>query len=146
MAGIPGLLAPAISPSPDAVPFWEAARRHELHLPFCGACQRYFFYPRTLCPNCGSRDVHWRPASGRGRIYTFCIQYHNSVPGLHTAVPFVTAIVQLEEGPRLMSFLIEVDPDPEAISCDMTVQVAFLDLVNGQSLPVFRPTASGPSQ
>lgn len=133
------LLQPQVSPSPDAVPFWEAANQHELRLPFCGACERFFFYPRTLCPHCGSRNVQWRSASGRGTLYTFCIQYRNPVPGLRTAVPFVTAIVQLAEGPRMMSFLVGVDPSPEAITCDMPIMVDFLDLDSGQSLPVFRP-------
>lgn len=139
MAEIGTLLAPTVSPSPDALPFWEAAKRHELLLPFCAACDRHFFYPRTLCPHCGSRNVQWRTATGRGRLYTFCIQYRNSVPGLQGAVPFVTAMVQLDEGPRLMTFLVGVDPDPATISCDMPVQVDFLDLESGHSLPVFRP-------
>jgi uncharacterized OB-fold protein len=133
------LLSPAISPSPDAAAFWEAAHRHELIVPFCESCLNYFFYPRTLCPTCGSRDIGWRAASGRGRIYTFCIQYTNPVPGLSGAVPFVTVLVQLDEGPRLMSILIGVDPDPRAISCEMPVQVDFLDLADGHTLPVFRP-------
>lgn len=133
------LLQPPLSPSPDALPFWRATDRHELRLPFCGACGRFFFYPRTLCPFCGSRDVQWRSASGRGTLYTFCIQYRNPIPGLTTAVPFVTAIVQLAEGPRMMSFLVGVDPSPEAIECDMPVVVDFLDLDAGHSLPVFRP-------
>lgn len=133
------LLAPEISPSPDAVPFWTAAKRHELQLPFCGACRQYFFYPRTLCPRCGSRDVQWRITSGRATLYTFCIQYRNSVPGLQAAAPFVTAIVDLEDGPRMMTFLIGIEPNPELISCGMPVAVDFLDLPHGQSLPVFRP-------
>ncbi|GAB3042843.1 OB-fold domain-containing protein [Parafrigoribacterium mesophilum] len=142
MADIQSLLAPSISPAPEAAPFWEAADRHELLLPFCGTCEQFFFYPRTLCPVCGSRDVQWRPASGRGRLYTFCIQYRNSVPGLEKAVPFVTAMVQLDEGPRLMTFLIGIEPDPKAIVCDMPVELDFLDLHGGHSLPVFRPARS----
>lgn len=142
MAAIQSLLAPAVSPAPEAAPFWEAADRHELLLPFCGACEQFFFYPRTLCPVCGSRDVQWRRASGRGRLYTFCIQYRNSVPGLENAVPFVTAIVQLDEGPRLMTFLIGIEPDPKAIACDIPVELDFLDLQGGHSLPVFRPARS----
>ena len=68
MAAIESLLAPPISPAPEAVPFWEAADRHELLLPFCGECEHFFFYPRALCPDCGSRDVQWRVASGRARL------------------------------------------------------------------------------
>ena len=53
---VPGL-QPVISPSPEAMPFWEAATQHRLELPFCRACDAAFFYPRPLCPTCGSRDV-----------------------------------------------------------------------------------------
>ena len=79
---------------------------------------------------------------GASSPLTFCIQYRNSVPGLEKAVPFVTAIVQLEEGPRLMTFLIGIEPDPKVISCDMEVELGFLDLESGHSLPVFRPARS----
>jgi uncharacterized OB-fold protein len=130
---------PAISPSPDALAFWDAAKRHELALPYCLVCQRYFFYPRSLCPSCGSRDLQWRRATGRGTLYTFCIQHQSALPGFREATPFVTAIVTLDEGPRLMALLVDVVPTPDAIHCDMPVEVAFVGNVDGQSLPVFRP-------
>jgi uncharacterized OB-fold protein len=133
---------PTISPSPDAAPFWEAARRHELALPWCTACEAFFFYPRTHCPACGSRAIEWRAASGRGRVYTFCIHYHSALPGFGDAVPFVTAIVELEEGPRLMTFLTDVAPEPGAISCGMPVEVDFVDREDGTVLPVFRPAGA----
>jgi uncharacterized OB-fold protein len=130
---------PTVLPSPDAAPYWEAARRHELVLPYCEAGDGFFFYPRTACPTCGSRDLGWRRASGRGRIHSFCIQHANRLPGLSDAVPFVTIIVELEEGPRMMSILVEVEPDPTHVRCELPVEVAFLDLDDGQALPVFRP-------
>jgi uncharacterized OB-fold protein len=132
------LPTPPILPSPDAAPFWEAARRHELVLPYCEAGDGYFFYPRTACPTCGSRDVGWRPASGRGRIHTFTIQPASRVPGYADVGPFVTVVVELEEGPRMMSILVDVQPDPEHVRCDLPVEVAFLDQPDGESLPVFR--------
>src|SRR5690606_35079904 len=107
--------------------------------PFCLACQAFFFYPRPHCPRCGTRSLEWRPCSGRGRVYTFCIQHQTSVPGLQALVPFVTAIVELAEGPRLMTILVDVAPDPNAVRCDMPVEVAFRALPDGQTLPVFRP-------
>jgi uncharacterized OB-fold protein len=130
---------PHILPSPDAAPFWEACRRRELHLPYCPACAGFFFYPRTLCPSCGSRAVEWRRTSGRGRLHAFCIHHHSPLPELRDAVPFVTALVELEEGPRLMSALAGIDPDPAAIRCEMPLEVAFEELPDGQPLPVFRP-------
>ena len=125
-----------ISPSPDAGPFWEACARGELALPFCTACADFFFYPRAVCPRCGSRDIEWRRASGRGRLHTFCIQHQTPLPDFRDRTPFVTAIVELEEGPRMMTLLVDVEPDPAAIRCDMPVEVAFRD-----GLPTFRPAA-----
>lgn len=129
----------ALSPAPEALPFWEAANRHELVLPFCVTCRRFFFYPRPLCPRCGARNLDWRRCTGQGQVYTYCVQYQTSVPGLTGAVPFVTVIVELAEGPRMMSILVDVTPDPTAVRCGMPVEVAFVDRPDGQSLPVFRP-------
>lgn len=132
---------PPLSPSPDALPFWQAANRHELRLPYCLECRAFFFYPRPRCPRCGAGPVDWRRCSGRGRVYTYCIQYQTAVPGLEQAVPFVTAIIELDEGPRLMSFLVDVAPNPDSVRCDMPVEVTFISLPDGQNLPVFRPAA-----
>lgn len=132
-----GLPAPAVSPSPDALPFWEACRRHELVLPYCAACQRCFFYPRALCPRCGSRDVSWRQSAGQGHVYTFCVQYTSRLPGFADALPFITAIVELAEGVRLTTFLTGVAP--AAARCGMPVEVTFTDLPGGEVLPVFQP-------
>jgi uncharacterized OB-fold protein len=137
------LLQPTVLPSPDAIPFWDAAAAHRLEIPRCNACSTYFFYPRVLCPQCGSRDVGWAVCRGTGILYSFCIQYQSTVPGLEGAVPFVTALVDLDEGPRLMSFLVGVPPDPAEISCGIAVRVDFHDLEGGRTIPVFRPV--GPS-
>jgi uncharacterized protein len=130
---------PPLSPSPDATQFWESCARRELALPFCASCEDFFFYPRTVCPECGSRDISWRTVTGRGRLHTFCIQYQSALPGFANAVPFVTAIVELEEGPRMMTLLTEVEPDPAAIRCGMPVEVAFAELDDRGVLPAFRP-------
>ena len=135
-------MRPPISPSPDALPFWDGARRRELVLPWCRRCVAHFFYPRTACPRCGSRDLDWRGVSGRGRVYTFSIQHQSRLPGLADATPFVTAIVELEEGPRLMTILVDVEPDPAAVRCEMPVEVSFLEVDDGNVLPVFRPAAA----
>jgi uncharacterized OB-fold protein len=118
----------------DADPFWEAAARRELHLPWCVPCESPFFYPRTLCPRCGSRELEWRRASGRGRLHAFCIQHVTPLEALRDAVPFVTALVELDEGPRMLSRLVGVEPDPAAIRCEMPLVVDFEG-----GLPVFRP-------
>lgn len=133
------LPCPVVSPSPDAAPFWEAASRGRLVLPFCRACREHFFYPRSLCPNCGSREIEWVPASGRGEVYSFCIHHVTAIRELQEALPFVTALVTLDEGPRMMAYLVGVAPEPEAIRCGMRVQVTFIEGAGGQGVPAFRP-------
>lgn len=130
---------PPISPSPDAEPFWDGARRRELVLPWCNRCEAHFFYPRTACPTCGSRDLDWRRASGRGRVHTFTVQSGSRLPGFADAGPFVTIIVELEEGPRMMSLLTGVEPDVAHVHCEMPVVVDFIEVDGGNLLPVFRP-------
>jgi uncharacterized protein len=134
-------LQPVVSPAPDAAPFWEAAARHELLLPSCTACDSAFFYPRILCPRCGSRDLEWSTASGAGTLYSFCVHYQSSELGLSDAVPFATALVDLDEGPRLMAFLVGVPDDPELIEVGAPLTVEFHDLAVGHTVLAFRPSS-----
>jgi uncharacterized OB-fold protein len=124
-------------PSPETRPFWDACKRHELMLPYCKACAEFFFYPRQFCPKCFSWDIEWRPCSGRGTVYTFAIQYRPQMPGF--TPPYVTAIVQLEEGPRLMTNIVGVDATAENVRCDMAVEVTWEDISDEIALPLFRP-------
>ena len=128
-------------PSPETRPFWEGCKRHELWLPYCPRCLRFFWYPRDFCPRCFAWEVEWRRASGRGKVYTFAIHYRAFHPAWEREVPFVTAIVELEEGVRLYTQLVGVDPDPKHIRCDMPVEVVFEDVSEEISLPKFRPLA-----
>jgi hypothetical protein len=128
---------PIPQPSPETERFWEGCRRHQLWLPYCLRCEAFYFYPRAFCPRCFGWEVEWRQASGRGTLYTYAIQYRAQVPGLQA--PYVTAIVQLDEGPRMMSNLVGVEPDPEQIRCDMPLEVTFEDLSDEISLPLWRP-------
>jgi hypothetical protein len=99
-----------------------------------------YFYPRPLCPACLSRRVRWVDASGRGRLHTFVIN-HRPPRGFPVAAPFVIGIVELEEGPRMMSHIVGVTPDPAALRCDMPLEVVFEDLTAEITLPKFRPRA-----
>jgi len=130
---------PLPQPSPETQPYWDGCRRHELWLPYCPPCRRFFFYPRPFCPHCFAWDIEWRQASGRGKLYSYAIQYRPQGPGFENEVPYITAIVELEEGPRLMTNLVGVEPDPAAIRCDMPVEVVFEDVNEKVSLPKFRP-------
>jgi uncharacterized protein len=126
-------------PTPETQRFWDGCKKHELWLPFCSSCNDYFFYPRPFCPRCFSWNVEWKQASGKGTLYTFAIQYRPQAPGFQP--PYVTAIVQLNEGPRLMTNLLVDDPEPGKIECDTPVEVVFEDVSEEISLPMFRPVA-----
>ena len=126
------------TPTPESTSFWEGTKRRELRLQHCEDCQRFYFYPRSLCRYCWSRNVQWRTVSGRGRLHTFTVNYragrHSPFPG-----PFVIAIIELDEGPRLMSNLVGVEADPGVLRCDMPVEVVFEDISDEITLPRFRP-------
>ncbi len=130
---------PVPVPSPETRPFWEGCKRHELWLPYCPRCQHFFWYPRDFCPRCFAWEVEWRRASGRGKVYTFAVHFRAFHPAWEKEVPFVTAIVELEEGVRLYTQLVEVEPDPRKLRCDMPVEVVFEDITEEISLPKFRP-------
>ncbi|HEX5940153.1 MAG TPA: Zn-ribbon domain-containing OB-fold protein [Dehalococcoidia bacterium] len=130
---------PVPSPSPEAEPYWKAAREHKLNLPFCSVCSEFFWFPRPFCPKCFSWGIEWRSVSGKGKLYTYAIQYRPQMPGFESELPYITAIVELDEGPRLMTNLVEVDADPAVIKCDMPVEVVFAEINDELALPKFRP-------
>jgi uncharacterized OB-fold protein len=131
-------LQPVISPAPDAEQFWGALREHRLELPYCDDCDSAFFYPRAICPRCGSRAIRWVRSNGKGTLYSFCVQYRSAIPGL-TSSPFVTALVDLDEGPRMMGFLVGVPDDPDLIRCGIEVLAEFLEVADGRTVVSFRP-------
>jgi uncharacterized protein len=125
-------------PTPETAQFWDGCAVGELRLQFCSRCETYFFYPRPACPTCGLTDqVSWRVASGHGTLHSYVIS-HLSAPGFEPGVPIVIAIVALAEGPRMMSNIIGIDPDPELLVLDMPVTVGFAQRGDGY-VPVFSP-------
>jgi uncharacterized OB-fold protein len=126
--------------TPESRPFWDAVRRHELRLQYCGGCDRWVFYPRAVCPGCLSAGLEWRLVSGRGTLHTFTVVYRG-LKNFPLGPPYVIAIVALDEGPRLMTNLVGVDPDPARIRIGMPVEVAFDDVGPDATLPRFRPRA-----
>ena len=119
-------------------PYWDAARRGELHLQRCAACGERPFPPRTHCPQCGSGSLEWSAMSGRATVYTFTVARRPPHPVFASRCPFVVAVLELEEGPRMISNVIDVDPD--AMHVGMAVEVAFDPLDDSHvMLPVFRP-------
>ena len=118
--------------------FWDATEEDRLELPRCTACDTVIWYPRERCPECGSDSVEWFEASGRGEVYSFSVT--RRMPGRWGKhVPFVLAYVELEEGPRLMTNI--VDCDPEAVEVGQAVEVVFHETEEGTKLPRFRPVS-----
>lgn len=129
-------------PLPTTQPYWDAAQRGELQFQRCGDCRTAFLYPRICCPACGSASLAWEKASGRASLYSYVIN-HLAAPGFAEDVPHVIAIVQLEEGPRMLSNIMGVPPVPEKLPLDMPLALAFEDR-SGQQVPVFRPAEGAP--
>ena len=117
--------------------WWEALARHELYFQRCRGCGTDRLYPRALCPACLSSATEWVRASGRGTVYTFTVTRQNQAPGFREELPYVLAIVELEEGPRLMTNVIGCAPD--AVRIGMPVEVVFDDVTPEVTLPKFAP-------
>ena len=118
-------------------PFWDATRDQRLLLQWCPTCDSPIFYPREACPGCLSLDLDWRPASGRGVVYALSIQHKPAFPGLAGRVPYAVALIDLDEGVRLMSNVVGCDVDDVVIG--MPVEVTWEALSDGRNLPQFRP-------
>jgi uncharacterized OB-fold protein len=122
-------------PDGDTKPYWDAAREHRLVIQHCADCGLAVFYPRAICPYCGSDRLHWVDASGRGTVYSYTI-VHRAPVGFTDAVPYVVALIDLEEGVRLMSNV--VDCTPSDVQIGERVEVVFEDVTPEISLPKFR--------
>lgn len=130
---------PAITP--ETRHFWEGARAGELRLQRCDGCAQVYFPPRPFCPQCGGRAVSVVRASGRATLYSYVI-HHRAVPGF--TPPYSIAVVQLEEGPRMMTNIVDAAQTPEALQLDMPLEVTFQRMNDEIHLPLFRP-ARGPA-
>jgi uncharacterized OB-fold protein len=123
--------------SPEMAPFFEAARRHELVVQRCGACHGLRFPARTVCSRCLSREADWVPASGRGRVFSIAVMHQAAHPAFAAEAPYAVVVVELEEGPRVLSNVVGCPTADVAI--DMPVEVTFEDVAPDVTLPKFRP-------
>jgi uncharacterized OB-fold protein len=123
-------------PTPETVPFWAGTLTGELRIQRCNACGRYYFYPRPFCRYCASRDVQWQTVSGRGRLLSYIINYRPLPPAAPDR-PQIIALVELEEGPRLLTNIVGVQPDSELLHLDAPLRVDF-EPRGDQAIPVFR--------
>jgi uncharacterized OB-fold protein len=129
--------------TPEAKPFWDGCREGKLMLPRCDDCGRAFFYPRVLCPHCHSRRIGWIQSTGRGKLHAFEIAHQVFQRAWKIKPPYVLAMVELDEGPHMMSNLINVEPDPRVVKCDMPVEVVFTKITDEVTLPLFQPARGG---
>jgi uncharacterized OB-fold protein len=112
--------------------YWDGAAEGRLLVRRCGGCGRAHHYPREFCPYCWSEDVAWEPASGRATLYTWSVVHRNDLPPFGQRVPYVAAVVDLAEGPRMMTEVVECAEG--ALRIGMELEVAFRT-----GVPVFRP-------
>ncbi len=122
----------------DSKPYWDAARAGRLVLQRCVDCRALRFYPRHVCPRCWSADVEWVEVSGRGRVHSFTVIHRPPSPAFAAHVPYVVALVDLEEGPRMMANI--VGDDAFDVRIDDAVTVVFEDRGDAK-LPQFRRSA-----
>lgn len=124
-------------PTPETRHFWEGCKAGELRLQRCTDCQDAYFPPRPFCPKCGSRDVEVFAASGKATLYSYVIN-HRPRPDMGKD-PHSIAVVELAEGPRMMTNIVGCPQTPEALQLDMPVQVTFQKESDDISLPLFEP-------
>lgn len=118
-------------------PFWEATKEERFLVQWCTDCNAAIFFPREVCPSCLGTSLEWRDSAGRGTVYAFSVQHRAANPFMADRVPYTVALVELEEGIRLMSNVIDIDPDQVEIG--MPVTVAWEPLSDGRNLPQFSP-------
>lgn len=130
----PGRARPV--PTPETQHFWDGTKDGELRLQRCGDCKKAYFPPRPFCPACGSRNVGVFKASGKAKLHSYVI-HHRKVPGF--TPPYAIAVVELEEGPRMMTNIVDCPQTPEALVLDMALDVVFEPMDDKITLPLFRP-------
>ncbi|MEB8326556.1 OB-fold domain-containing protein [Dietzia kunjamensis] len=116
---------PFPEPTPVTAPFWEALREHRIRIQYSPSSDRYVFYPRTLAPGTLADDLEWREIDGQGTLYTYTVAERPTAPPWADSLPQILAVVQWDEGPRLSTELVDVDPDDLHIG--MRVEPVFCD-------------------
>jgi uncharacterized OB-fold protein len=132
---------PVPVPTPETQPFYDGCAAGELRIQRCTACARPYFYPRPVCPHCGSARVEWFTASGDATLYSYVIN-HRPAPGFEAEAPYAIAVVELAEGPRMMTSIAGLPHTPEALELDMPLRVRF-EQRGDVTIPVFGPAPSG---
>jgi len=127
-------------PTPETKHFWDGTKAGKLLLQRCGDTGQAYFPPRPFSPFTGTRNVEVFEASGRATLLSYVI-HHRPAPGF--TPPYAIAVVELEEGPRLMTNIVDCEQTPEALRLDMPLEVAFTPMDEEITLPLFRPARGG---
>jgi hypothetical protein len=120
----------------ESRPYWDALKQHRLTLKRCNDCGKHHFYPRALCPHCHSDAVEWVDARGTGTIYSYTIARRPAGPAFKADTPYVVAVIDLDEGARMMTNI--VTDDVEAVRIGQRVTVQYDDVTDEVTLPKFR--------
>ncbi|MFT3866708.1 MAG: OB-fold domain-containing protein [Solirubrobacterales bacterium] len=121
----------------DNLPFWESCREHAMRLQECAECGFLRYYPGPVCPECSSRECRWAAVAGTGTVYTFSVVERPASPAFAADVPYVYAVVELDEGPMMPTNVVDVDP--AEVTIGMRVEIAYRDVTPEVTLPAFRP-------
>jgi uncharacterized OB-fold protein len=128
---------PLPTPSRESQPYWSGLKEHRLLMQHCDSCDRLQFYPRSGCRTCGSTELSWREMSGEGHIYTYTVIHRAPFAAFAEDVPYVYAVVELDEGPRVVS-TVEID-DLDAVHVDQRVRATYDDVTDDVTLLRFVP-------
>jgi uncharacterized OB-fold protein len=132
-------LKPIPKSDPLTARFWQSLHRGSVEVQRCDGCQSFVFYPRGLCPHCGSRALQWAPVSGRGRIYSLTVVHRPTNSAFKGDTPYVVALIELDEGCRMMSNIIGVEADPAHVKIGMPVTLVYDRITDEVTLPKFKP-------
>ena len=130
---------PIPMPQGESDIYWKKAKSGELWLRSCNACGNAYFYPRDISPCCFSKDTEWIKASGKATLFTYGIVQRAPHPGFVDDIPFVTAVVELEEGPKMATNIVIDEPSPDNLIIGMDLEVVFEDINDDLALPKFKP-------
>jgi uncharacterized OB-fold protein len=131
---------PLPHPNPDTRLFWEQCKNHRLTFQQCSDCGHVRWPPAFVCPRCHSVFHEVIESSGRGKVITFVVYHKAFHPAFQDDLPYVVAVLALEEGPRFLSNIVGCEPD--RVACDMPVELVWEDIDGEFSLPKFKPASA----
>ena len=132
------LKKPVPQPTPETQDFWDGTKAGKLRLQRCKSCSKVYFPPRPFCPECASASVESFDASGKAKLHSYVINMRPA-PGFEAEAPYAIAIVKLDEGPTMMSNIVECEQTPEALQLDMPLEVVFEARTDTITVPLFKP-------